>query len=363
MLTSDGQEAEIALPATAIAPGFARSVSFAADSERSALLRRLDSPHTLQGYSTHLSITTPQVIGEQVATAFASRFAAPMMMLLDRPTSPGLLVRPRPRRTEIGGEYATGRQLMSALIFAVAAVRACIAMVTESRELTSPVVQANVVAATDRFGWYVDRTAFGDDLYRAGRRTLLRTEDSRTIAAQEVLECAWDCVRPFIACSADPAELSGVDRIVSGQAALSIDESGHELVEAGADSTDIHASRSCEDDVNPQLRPRRRPAAKLELAPVMVTWESVIFLLIGKRRRRRAFAAVPRRLLPRFVELLEAGELDGILGNYLQHARGDRVLSSHEQSLSPGLFDRVTSRGALLPSERDPSEQVAFHAA
>lgn len=94
----------------------------------------------------------------------------------------------------------------------------------------------------------------------------------------------------------------------------------------------------------------------------MVTWETVIFLVIDDRRTRRGFAVVPRRLLGRFVALLDAGEIDEALADYLRAPRGDRVLSRYEQSTTAGLFDSIVSRRALLAMERDPAEQGAFTA-
>ncbi len=105
--------------------------------------------------------------GDWIAAVMASRFAAPMMLLLDRATSPGLLIRPRPWRTQVEGEFIVGPQLSAALVFVAAAVRTSVAMGLsgEHRERELPKVRALVVPAAPHFGWYVDRSAFACDLH------------------------------------------------------------------------------------------------------------------------------------------------------------------------------------------------------
>jgi hypothetical protein len=363
VLTSDGNEAEVALAPVSVDPGFALTVAKEARAEKTSLLGLLDPAYALHGYSTHLSVRTEGRVGEAVATAFASRFAAPMMLLLDRSTSPGLLVRPRPRRTELCGEYATGAHLAAALVFAVAAVRVCIELVLgrSNCDLDVPKVRTDVVPAVERFGWYIDRSAFGCDLYDRGRHSRLFTVDGLALSAQEVLEHAWAVARPMVADCAMTAELLMVDSVVSGALPLPLEGSIDEPSSVPRQQDPLGGVPGGAR-AHLLLHPRRRSALGLELAPVMVTWETVIFLVIDDPRRRRAFAVVPRRFLGRFVALLDAGEIDEALADYLRVSRGDRVLSRYEQSTTAGLFDRIVSRRALLPVERDPAEQGAFAA-
>jgi hypothetical protein len=364
VLTNDGQEAEIALAPTRIGVGFSFDVAARADAERRALLGLLGPAHELRGYSTHISVATPNRIGERVATMFASRFAVPMMMLLDDSRSPGLLIRPRPGRTEICGEYAAGSRLATALLFAVAAVRAChdLARGDTRRSATASGIDARVVPAVERFGWYVDRRAFGCDLYLDGRSAVLSTLDGGSITAQQALESAWAAVRSTVEGDANAEELAAVDAVASGVQPLPLEAGVDDRLRHGERERDgIHRARNPGHmGPNPLLHPRRRVNAQLELAPVMVTWETVVFLVIDDARTRRAFAVVPRPLLATFAERLGEGELDGALADYLLHAGGDRVLSSHRQTLVPGLYDDVVARFRLLRPEREPSEQRSF---
>ena len=90
------------------------------------------------------------------------------MLLIDRRDSPGLLVRPRPGQLELGGEYVSGARLRAAAAFAAESTRAAV------QRRTPPCLDVVLDAAVERYGWFVDRNAFGIDLYRDGRATVLR---------------------------------------------------------------------------------------------------------------------------------------------------------------------------------------------
>lgn len=362
-LTADGREAEISLPPVAIARGFATVASRVAELERHRLSEVLGDAFALDGYSTHLSVATPSQLGEQVATEFAARFAVPMMLLVDRADSPGLLVRPRPGRTELGGEYISGRPLANALVFAVAAVRWCVRTVSTDRWRSDrggpPIIHARVVPDPERFGWYVDRRAFGCDLYANGRDAMLRTLDGRALRAQAVLESAWDAVREEVAGLVTDDEAASVDAVVRGRTPIPSEivsdaRLTHPAVVAAVSEVTAEFGHPS------QFRPRRRVSAAIEIAPVMVTWETVVFMVVDDARSRGAFCVVPRPLLALFLERFDDGQLDDLLSSYLRCTRGDRVISSYEQTKWPTLCDGLTSRRDLLAPERDPAEQLAY---
>ena len=58
-----------------------------------------------------------------VARFVAERLAPVLMLAFDRTDSPGILVRPRRGRLEVGGEYLTGRQLRTAALVTLAVTR------------------------------------------------------------------------------------------------------------------------------------------------------------------------------------------------------------------------------------------------
>jgi hypothetical protein len=89
------------------------------------------------------------------------------------------------------------------------------------------------------------------------------------------------------------------------------------------------------------------------LAPVMLTWELAIFLVIDAARNRSAFAAVPGHHLGGFIWAHESGALDEILETYLAGRPSSRRLLRPEQGREPGLFDELGLRVSLLALERD----------
>ena len=124
LLTADGPEAEIATPPVPLTGRHAHGRCRRGPTKaRPHLVSALPLGFGIEGYSTHLNVA---VRGDVVAiaTLFARRFSVGMMLMLDRGESPGLLVRPRPGRLELGGDFAEGEQLRAALTFAAAA-RAC----------------------------------------------------------------------------------------------------------------------------------------------------------------------------------------------------------------------------------------------
>lgn len=174
-VTCDGAEAEIALAPTRVGPGFAEELTLRASHERAALASRLPPRHRLVGCSTHLSVSVPDELTQPVCRLYATIFAPAMMLLMDRRDSPGLLIRPRPGRVELGGEFVEGDELAAAALFAVGSVLACQTALSDgdlTRQRLPPELLVRVDAAVERFGWYVDRRAFGGDLYASGRSAM-----------------------------------------------------------------------------------------------------------------------------------------------------------------------------------------------
>ena len=126
VITSDGPEAEIAIPPVQVEPGATSTVLDLLRAGRSSLESALaanDPRLSLRGYSTHLSIEIPDRVVSRVAKQFARRLALEIILLIDAPDSPGLLVRPRRNRLELGGEFVDGDD---ALIVHVGEVQAVV---------------------------------------------------------------------------------------------------------------------------------------------------------------------------------------------------------------------------------------------
>ena len=140
-----------------------------------------------------------------------------LLLLLDRPTSPGLLVRPRPGRLELGGEYCTDARLAAAVAFVAASVHAMQRRWSSCRRLA---VKVDVVPAIARFGWYVDRTAFGSDLYTDGRNCrLTRIGGEQITAGAHLAELIDVLAGDFRRLSAE-AELAALLRMTASTTSL-----------------------------------------------------------------------------------------------------------------------------------------------
>ncbi len=349
-LTCDDREAELALPPVEVRRGFTKRLAASAGYHHGWLSSVLPLGVAAEGESTHLSVSMPAELSERVALLYPRTFAPSLILLIDGPSSPGLLVRPRPGRVELCGEYVDGARLQAAAAFAVGSVRACAAAAadpTMGRRLP-PRIALTLETAVARYGWYVDRRAFGVDLLSCGRGAPLRLADGGTITAQHHLEQAWRVARAALGRSASAQDLRAADGLVSGSLPLSIEGSFPEL-----EATRQH--QLIPDVYGRMLLGRRRPG--LEVTPVMATWGLGLFLIMSADRQRRAFACVPGELLDRFLQLLDGGRLDHLLSAYLARSPSGRSLTQCTQTGFAGLYDTIGQRYELLPLERDPEER------
>ena len=346
LLTADKMEAEIATPPADVGAGFPRRLDAWAAFERGELTARV--PHLqLTGDSTHINVSLPaDVDPDDVADMFVSRFACGQMLLMDRRHSPGLLVRPRPGRLEIGGEYAVGSALRSALAYAAGATFACIeAIRSGARAGLPPALLVRVERNVLRYGWYVARTAFGGDLYLDGRDALLATVDGGLVSADDSMTDAWAVARRHLEPVTDAHDLHDADAIAAGDIQLPIERLNDEVEHDPATPEAPHSAFGLAASIEPR--------ASFELAPVLLTWELAVFILATADLRRSAFAAVPGRHLQGFTDALESGDLDVPIRHYLQSRHPRTRLLNHEQAMQPGLFDELGLRVALLAPERD----------
>lgn len=213
VVTADGAEAEVATPPVVVGVGAAAAVVALARSGRGVLETALGDGHQLEGYSTHLNVSAPRRGDRRLATLFATVFAPAVMLLLDRPTSPGLLVRPRPGRLELGGEFCDGDELEVALTFALGGVLACRGRHGVSARRLA--LDVDLEPARERYGWYVDRRAAGHDLYALGRGTpLSRTRSGEVVTAGRHLEQTWGLARARLGGLVGAEELARVDAVV-----------------------------------------------------------------------------------------------------------------------------------------------------
>ncbi len=223
VLTLDGFDLEAVSAPETVRLGGVRRLHDAAARGRSALedLVRDSAPGVeLSGYSTHVSIEVPDEHVVATARFALDRHAPALMLAFDRRDSPGLLVRPRRGRLEVCGEFTAGRQLRTAVALSLAvALLAHRGVRHRWSGRSAPRLAARLDPAAERFGWYVDRTAFGPDLYLEGRKARLAGRGllapvART--AQDALDHTWSLGRPLVEPVLSDVELAEVDRLVDG---------------------------------------------------------------------------------------------------------------------------------------------------
>ncbi len=326
---------------TRLQPGFAASMQARARLARHRLVELLGPSVSLCGFSTHFSISTPADLGGPVALGYARRFAPALMLLLSDSRTPGLLVRPRPGRTELCGEYVDGDWLRAAAVFAAGSTLVCINSLRGDRPGVSdvaPAVEGAVEPAVERYGWYVDRNAFGEPRRPLDRTSWLRLAAGGRITAQRHLEIAWESARDRLDGFAGADDIDVVTRMVAGEAPLLAERLNNADLEG---RPEVPRSGLAMGDVR---RPRHR--GDYELAPVMITWDTTVYLLVDLRRTRRAFACVPNSSARTFLYRLLHGQLDRILSAYLRAAPAGRVL---------GRAGKPTHQASTTFSAPDPS--------
>jgi hypothetical protein len=342
LVTADGREAEVAIAPVTMKPGCTSEMEWRTAVAQRALASALPVSLTLDGYSTHINVEIDDRDVVAAGRLFVKRFAPGMMLLLDRSTSPGLLVRPRSGRLEIGGEYCAGDQLRAAASFAAAGGLACAAAVQSRaarRHLPRP-VRSRVRPSNVRAGWYVDRRAFGPDLYHDGRQSKLHFGIDKSFTAQAHLHEAWARSRPFVAPLLAQDELVLVDRVVDGDVAIPLEgvKTEHDLL--GPYEVDVFGRVG---------GTRQRFGYTIE--PIAIAWDAIAFQLRGDRD---AIACVPRAALAEFLDELDHGLLDDTIRSFLASPPQGRVLRATDQTGTPGLFDELASSGAIVPPERVP---------
>lgn len=327
-LTCDGHEAEIALPPLRASPAEIEQRTAAARRELDELLPR---GWRLTGYSTHLSV---QVASPgPVARLYSRTFAPALALLIDGQASPGLLIRPRAGRLELCGEYVDGLRLRAAVAFAGASVTAC------ASGIVPPKVGTRLQLDDHRHGWYVDRHSYGTDLYGYGRATPLHRTGGGTITAQEHLELCWMLVRDRVG----EGDAYPIDLVLRGELPLPCEQPLLEMDRPAADLEPCVFARILE----------RHSGRDFDLAPVMATWDVTVFIVVSRRRERRAFACIPREHFESFLR----GDLDGLIADSLARPSRGRKLLRHSQTVEPGVWDELGPRRNLLPVERGPHYQ------
>ncbi len=337
-LMADGLVAEVAIPPVDVRAGFTGAAERWTAVGRQQLIAA--APGRIEGGSTHISVGVDPSLNNRISTIYARSFSAPTMLLMDQQTSPGLLVRPRPGRTELCGEYLTGNALRVALAFATTAVIAIELRLRTGKQTLPPYLDVVLEPARRRYGWYIDRVAFGDDLYCHGRDARLLLAGGSAVTAGEFLIRTWELLRPVARTVLSTEELRLVDGTVDGRDPLPLE---------GRDQFSPPITTATEPHVlGKAMASFERPG--FTLLPARATWDWVVYS--ASNGRECAVLHIPRSHLGRFLQLLECGRLDRSVEEHLSASRQGQVLASHSQTSTPGLFDSIEAGPALLPHDR-----------
>jgi hypothetical protein len=353
VVTADGREAEVVTPPVPVGPRAADELHAWTTSGRRFLAAALPAGHTLTGYSTHVSVAVPDGLVRRVAELVVAHLSPALMLLMDRPTSPGLLVRPRPGRLEVCGEYVDGRALRHAAAVVLAAADLC-AAAAGSRRLRSALPSRLVVrteAARERFGTYVDRAAFGPDLYATGRAALLRTGRG-TVAAGDRLAAVVALLDDRLATLLAPDDLAALHAVAAGEAPLPVEQDRP----PGDDEPRVPVA---------PMELRDRVVGDARLAVVSATWWTYVLRLDSPGATR--WLTVPGPWIGSLLAEVDAGRLDGVVADLCQ-APGRTWRTSPEASSTVPSAVATTRRpsqstACATPSRTDPSGMVTATAA
>jgi hypothetical protein len=355
--TVDHPHAEIATAPRALARGIASRLAGDALAERSDLRRQLSAGSELRGYSTHLNAYAAGVDGWTLARHVAATYAPAIMLVAERSTSPGLLVRPRYQRLEVGTEFLeTEADLVAATLLVLACVVAAwheiraVGLAGPSRGGDRSPRSARSSAgdaATPRLGpldarafrqtWqrpglFVPRDAFGEDLYLRGRAARLRRLDGTSELAGDRLDATWARLRAVAAAFARPDELALVDALVGGARSTPLERraTGDPVVPAASGQ-----ARRRPGSATSLLMSRQR--GELRLTPEYITWELAVLRVASPWRA--FFLRVPRSGARRLERLWASGALDAPLAAYAARPVTGAVATLDEPAA--GLFDTI----------------------
>ena len=328
MLACDDSEAEFATaPVELVGTG---PVDLAAEVVRcresmidAVLARGIDE---VRGYSTHLNVGLSHGGEVALARAVAQLVGPSLTLLLEGRSSPGLLIRPRPLRLEIGTEYVDDD---APLVAGIVLLAGAVAALERGPAALSAWPRARLERweyGVMRGGIFLPHDAFGESIHARRRSARIVLVNGATVRAGAILERTADlavaelgsmldrrCTDVLLSLAHTPGRLPMERR---HDVARVVRRSSREPTRGARTLAALAASR---DEAN---------------VPLFVDWHGAAFSVAGGRGMA---VAVPWTALPGFLDRAVRHGIAGLLSTL---PRGG-VLRDLTQFRSFGLFREI----------------------
>ena len=332
MLACDGQEAEFAtVPIDYQGDGCLRLASEVTRCRvhMLKLLHSIGVPE-VRGYSTHLNISAPPGREWELATVISATIAPALILLMEARQSPGLLIRPRRGRLEIGSEYIDDTdQLAAAIVFLTGTVQAYLfdglLWAQFPRLSLKRWEEANI-----RPGIFLPHDAYSESIYAYGRAANLELENGGHISAGELLEGCSRLALAALAGKISPRSAHALRRLVDQTGSLQIERPLDPAVIARP--VGFHAMIGTAQI----LQTITRSQDKFGLTPRFVDWEGAAFS--WESEGNSLVVGVPWAHLPQFFINAQNNDIPAYVGGL---GPVESELASLNQLQSPGVFRGV----------------------
>lgn len=328
MLACDGREAEFATAPVDWHGDGCLSLAREAVRCRLHMLRLLKESGVprVSGYSTHLSVSVPIGREWEIARAFAKTVGPALILLMEARQSPGLLIRPRRGRLEIGSEYLDDeRQIAAAILLLTGAVRAYLQDPSLWRQYPR-VRLKRWEAANIRPGIYLPHDAYGESLHERGRAAPLELTNGEQITAGKILESCAELSLCALKGQVSRSAARTLQRAVRKVGSLQIEQQRDPAV---------IKSRSSYRSASQAKTLIRLASGSRDVTPAFVDWEGAAFSWNGKdvplilgipwSGLPQFFAAAEKKQIPEFIASL--GPAQAQL-NSLNQLRAPRAYAS-----------------------------------
>ncbi len=350
----DGVEAEIATAPVETKPGavceLANSVACGTQHFLQALNQFNEVEQrslSLRGYSTHLNAYSTLVDTDQVCKLYARTMAPAMMLFMDLTSSPGLLVRPRENRFELGGEFIShDNYLQAAIGFFLTSYLAIVDSISRGsqNELPFSFDDSNILPATQRYGYYVDRSAFGNDLYKRGRDAKLLLKSKEIVTAQQVLEDTWAHIKHYGKGRLNSADIQEIELRIQGIKTLPCEINNiSDYLEIKTNNEQQFLAKHCTSSFAKVLSTNDYE----ELIPEFASWDFVLFRFEALHGTR--YLNVPRRYWKSFIEERKTNNFTTELNIVAASDEHINDLDDITKAQSPGIHERYNKEALSEP--------------